>query len=487
MAKKNTNVENSKKLEKAIKSSAREILPNFLKNTDIQILMPLEATLMRSDFSKVQLNVLLSIIEKLAYKIREVVEKRKHMQAGDQLSLFDEDEFLLNEKDEKVFRIKLFYKDVGVKKSHYQELENSIKALAGLPVSIPFRSKDGKEYQLFTNFCDVYVPKNQKKNIYCIVDFKQDVAQSLLKVDFGYHYVGKLASNFFGNRSKYCERIYWLIQGYQNIGFVTITSKEFRKRYGLEKTYKNFNSIRTKILDTSVEEIKKVFSLRGCDCWFTYDLIYNGKKKIGEPDEIKFIIHKESPVVDDKGFLEKQFEMEELVGSSEFVDILKEDLHVGVQVAKRLAKQLTKDNYQAAINKAIILKAELDTGKDIKNPSKYILVSLQNFFDTFKHEEKPSVSCDPSTLWKRFIVDMCNATSPEEERETISHMAFESFDPSTTPQKTLIIRVPSKEIAIRMTSEYEKLASRLLKKHFGDGVTAKFRIPKERRNQDAAE
>ena len=162
-------------------------------------------------------------------------------------------------------------------------------------------------------------------------------------------------------------------------------------------------------------------------------------------------------------------------------------MHVGVQVSKRLAKQLTKDNDQAAINKAIILKAELDTGKDIKNPSKYILVSLQNFFDTFKHEEKPSVSCDPSTLWKRFIVDMCNATSPEEERETISHMAFESFDPSTTPKKTLIIRVPSKEIAIRMTSEYEKLASRLLKKHFGDGVTAKFRIPKERRNQDAAE
>lgn len=479
MAKKNT-IESSKKLEKAIKSSAKEILPNFFKNTDIQILMPLEATLMRSDFSKVQLSVLLSIIEKLAYKIREVVDKRKNMQAGDQLSLFEENEFLLNENDEKIFRIKLFYKDVGVNKNHYAELENSIKALAGLPISLPFRSKDGREYQLFTNFCDVYVPKGQKKNIYCIVDFKQDVAQSLLKVDFGYHYVGKLASNFFGNRSKYCERIYWLIQGYQNIGTIKISTKEFRKRYGLEKTYKNFNSIKTKILDVSRDEIKKVFALHGCDCWFTYELIFNGKKKIGEPDEIQFFIHRDS-LGDEKNYLDEQFTIEEIKSHDEFIQILKEELHVGEKTSKLLARNLTKENYQAAINKAISLKAELERGKDIKNPSRYILTSIQNFFHDFEkkckedHEEDDAKGLD---TFRAMIKEFCQGVDAKSADETISRLEFGAFE--NKPPKELTIKVPSMDIKNRIENEYREMFLRLLKKHFGPAVFVKFSVPKKK-------
>ncbi len=471
MAKKKTVTDNSKKLEKAFKTSAKEVLPNFLKNTDIQILMPLEATLMRSDFSKVQLTVLLSIIEKLAYKIREVVDKRKNMKAGDQLSLFDEKEFLLNEKDEKVFRIKLYYKDVGVNKSHYQELESSIKALAGLPISLPFRSKDGREYQLFTNFCDVYVPTNQKKNIYCIVDFKQDVAKSLLKVDFGYHYVGKHASNFFGKCSKYCERIYWLIQGYQNVGSVTISTAEFRKRYGLEKTYKNFNSIRTKILDVSRDEIKKVFILRGCDCWFTYELIYSGKKKTGEPDQIQFIIHQESPVIDDKDFLDKQLKMEELSGSAEFIDILTEDLHITAQVAKRLSRQLTKDNYQAAINKAIILKAELNSGKEIKNPSRYILTSIGNFFieysDNLKAREREKKIDSPLKKWQKILESIGKGQS-HATVEACSQIFFHSYKEDT---KELLLVT---EDITKITDEIKTIIRVKIDEYFGKDVKIKI-------------
>ncbi len=487
---KNKKVDNSKKLEKAIKSSAKEVLPDFLKNTDIQILMPLEATLMRSDFSRVQLSVLLSIIEKLANKLREVIDIRKNMQAGDQLSLFDENEFLVNEKNEKVYRIKLCYKDVGVNQNHYTELENSIKALAGLPISTPYRSEDGKEYELFTNFCDVYVPKDQKKNIYCIVDFKQDVAQSLMKVDFGYHYVGKKASKFFGNCSKYCERIYWLIQGYQNIGFVTISTSEFRKRYGLEKTYKNFNSIKTKILDVSRDEIKKVFFLRGCDCWFTYELIYNGKKKVGEPSDIKFIIHKDNPSIEEKDFLDKQLQMEEISGSAEFISILKEDLHVGEQVAKRIAQQLTKDNYQAAINKAISLKAELDSGKEIQNPSRYVIISIGNFFTEFEKKSKDTPKEDRVkgiAEWTAMISEFCKGVDAKSVNETISRMSFGGFDDTTTPKKTLTINVPSRDIQQRIENDYREMFLRMLKKHFGEGIAVKFSIPKEKEETDATE
>ena len=188
--KKKKDEKGAKKVQRAIKESAKEKIPDFLKINDIQILMPLEATSMHSDFTQIQLRVLLSLIEKLAYKLREIIEKKKTQEPGTQLCIFQDDEWNFNEKGEKIFRLRLLYKELGVDRHHYEQLENSLKALASLPISLPYKDGEGKSYQRFTNFCDVYIPENQKKNIYCLVDLKEDVANSLLKVDFGYHYVG---------------------------------------------------------------------------------------------------------------------------------------------------------------------------------------------------------------------------------------------------------------------------------------------------------
>ena len=68
--KKKKDEKGAKKVQRAIKESAKEKIPDFLKINDIQILMPLEATSMHSDFTQIQLRVLLSLIEKLAYKLR---------------------------------------------------------------------------------------------------------------------------------------------------------------------------------------------------------------------------------------------------------------------------------------------------------------------------------------------------------------------------------------------------------------------------------
>ena len=67
----------AKKVLRVVKDSTKEKVPDFLKFDDIQILMPLEATSMHSDFTQIQLRVLLSLIEKMAYKLHEIIEKKK--------------------------------------------------------------------------------------------------------------------------------------------------------------------------------------------------------------------------------------------------------------------------------------------------------------------------------------------------------------------------------------------------------------------------
>ena len=449
--KKKKDEKGAKKVQRAIKESAKEKIPDFLKINDIQILMPLEATSMHSDFTQIQLRVLLSLIEKLAYKLREIIEKKKTQEPGTQLCIFQDDEWNFNEKGEKIFRLRLLYKELGVDRHHYEQLENSLKALASLPISLPYKDGEGKSYQRFTNFCDVYIPENQKKNIYCLVDLKEDVANSLLKVDFGYHYVGKKASEFFGKTSKYCERIYWLIQSFIKFGSGRITVEEFRQRYGLEDTYKNFSSIRKKILDTTAEEIKRVYDLGACECWFEYREIYKGNKKKGEPYEIEFIIHKD----DDSTRINKQLALEERVGRDKFEEILTNGLHLPPKTVKWQLKRL------------------VDADKK-ENPMSYIITSLNDFFFFYKPTSKDVTqdTKDYRTRYAEFIAEICRISSIDDTKNIYSQMLFESYDDIN---KVLIITIPNREFGAKVT-EHGDLVTGLLGKYFGEGIEIKFNV-----------
>lgn len=465
-----------KKLARVIKKSAKEKVPDFLKSNDIQILMPLEVTLMRSDLTKIQLSVLLSLIEKLAYKLKEKItlQKLEQQQAEDnkheprQLVLWQDEEFSVNEKKEKVFRLQLYYKEVGVNRNHYDQLESSIKALSSIPVNYPIKNKDGG-YTKFTNFCDVEVPENQSRNKYCIIEFDEEVAKALTKMDFGYHYVGKKASMFFGNCSKYCERIYFLIQGYKNKGSYRLTTEEFRKRYGLENSYKNFSSVKSGILDVARDEIKRVFLLGGCECWFEYREIYRGSKTIGDPYEIEFVIHKDN----DESRIDRQLTIEESVGRERFKEILLEDLHLSIKHVEGVCKRVTDENCQAAISCALNIKLYIETGK-VENPTFYAAKSLNNFFETYQPPQKEVVSgtTDYRQKYAEYMAAICRATSIEESRDIYSRMLFDSYDDT---KKILVMKIPDKEF-IEKVREHEDFVTGMLGKYFGEGVEIKFKV-----------
>ena len=66
-------------------------------------------------------------------------------------------------------------------------------------------------------------------------------------------------------------------------------------------------------------------------------------------------------------------------------------------------------------------------------------------------------------------------------------MSFGGFDPTTTPKKTLTINVPSQDIQHRIENDYREMFLRMLKKHFGEGISIKFYIPEEKEVDDDTE
>ena len=260
-----------------------------------------------------------------------------------------------------------------------------------------------------------------------------------------------------------------LIQSFIKFGSGRITVEEFRQRYGLEDSYKNFSSIRKKILDTTAEEIKRVYDLGACECWFEYREIYKGNKKKGEPYEIEFIIHKD----DDSSRINKQLALEEKVGREKFEEILLNGLHLPPKTVKWQLKRLTDENCQAAISKALVIKSYVDADKK-ENPMSYIITSLNDFFENYKPTSKEVTqdTKDYRTRYAEFIAEICRISSIDDTKNIYSQMLFESYDDIN---KVLIITIPNREFGAKVT-EHGDLVTGLLGKYFGEGIEIKFNV-----------
>ena len=68
---------NERKLKRAVKNATKVEVPEELRNGDLQILMPFVVSSMNSDFSKIQLDVILSIIEKIGMTLRDILDQKK--------------------------------------------------------------------------------------------------------------------------------------------------------------------------------------------------------------------------------------------------------------------------------------------------------------------------------------------------------------------------------------------------------------------------
>jgi len=328
------------------------------------LLQPIAVTMMRHDYSLIQIRILVTIVEYMQTKLHKILNKDKM-----EPEIFSDVELDIDGRLE----IKTMFKTLGVDPNHYPQLRQSLKMLAAIPVEIPYKTVDGRSYLKVTNLCDVYIPEDAGVyEKYAVLKIDRTVAKRLVSLDLGYHKLGKQI--VFACRNRYTQRIYMFIGSWLDKGTTRIKTAEFRKMLRLETNYKKFSDFTRRVLEPAKEELQSLAENGFCDCYFDYEKRYNQGQRGGEPDELVFHIHRP------KGRLNQQLKDVSEMQRGQFADMLVRYFGFDQSVAKKMSERVTPTNYEEAVTKLLDLRVRLRNDLTIHDRAAYTYRVLDNLF-----------------------------------------------------------------------------------------------------------
>ena len=356
-----TTVSKPKKGAKAQKAPVKRGISDELIPIEEEtwLLQPIAVTMMRHDYSLIQVRILVSIVESLQSILHGILNNKR----SPQLDLFKTKEL---DEDGRM-PIKLPFKELGVDPNHYPQLRTSLKMLAAIPVEIPYKTSEGRKYTKATNLCDVYIPEDRSYNKYAILKLDRSVAERLVSLDFGYHRLGKQI--VFACKNRYTQRIYMFIESWVDKGRTVIKTLEFRKMLRLESNYKKFSDFCRRVLEPAKQELKELADKGFCDCYFDYEKKYDHGQRGGEPDELVFQIFRAKNKMDAQ--LEQMNEMQR----RQFQQMLIQYFDFTQPNAKSMAERITAELYPLAMQKLMDLRQRFNTTY-VKDKAAYTFKSL---------------------------------------------------------------------------------------------------------------
>lgn len=356
-----TTVSKPKKGAKAQKAPVKRGISDELIPIEEEtwLLQPIAVTMMRHDYSLIQVRILVSIVESLQSILHGILNNKR----SPQLDLFKTKEL---DEDGRM-PIKLPFKELGVDPNHYPQLRTSLKMLAAIPVEIPYKTSEGRKYTKATNLCDVYIPEDRSYNKYAILKLDRSVAERLVSLDFGYHRLGKQI--VFACKNRYTQRIYMFIESWVDKGRTVIKTLEFRKMLRLENNYKKFSDFCRRVLEPAKQELKELADKGFCDCYFDYEKKYDHGQRGGEPDELVFQIFRAKNKMDAQ--LEQMNEMQR----RQFQQMLIQYFDFTQPNAKSMAERITAEFYPLAMQKLMDLRQRFNTTY-VKDKAAYTFKSL---------------------------------------------------------------------------------------------------------------
>ena len=356
-----TTVSKPKKGAKAQKAPVKRGISDELIPIEEEtwLLQPIAVTMMRHDYSLIQVRILVSIVESLQSILHGILNNKR----SPQLDLFKTKEL---DEDGRM-PIKLPFKELGVDPNHYPQLRTSLKMLAAIPVEIPYKTSEGRKYTKATNLCDVYIPEDRSYNKYAILKLDRSVAERLVSLDFGYHRLGKQI--VFACKNRYTQRIYMFIESWVDKGRTVIKTLEFRKMLRLENNYKKFSDFCRRVLEPAKQELKELADKGFCDCYFDYEKKYDHGQRGGEPDELVFQIFRAKNKMDAQ--LEQMNEMQR----RQFQQMLIQYFDFTQSNAKSMAERITAELYPLAMQKLMDLRQRFNTTY-VKDKAAYTFKSL---------------------------------------------------------------------------------------------------------------
>lgn len=332
------------------------------------LLQPIAVTMMRHDYSLIQIRILVSVVESLQTILHRILNKK----TAHEMSLFQTDEL---DQDGKL-PVKLPFKELGVDPNHYPQLRNSLKMLASIPIEIPYKTAEGRKYTKYTNLCDVYIPDDHSYNKYAVLKIDRDVAERLVSVDtLGYQKLGKQI--VFACKNRYTQRIYMFIESWLQQGRAIIKTLEFRKMLRLENNYRKFSDFCRRVLEPAKTELKELADKGYCDCYFEYDKKYDRGQRGGEPDELIFNIFRPD------NELNNQLKQATEAQRRTFAQTLVRYFGFTLANADKLADRVTADTYSEAMQKLFDLRQRFQT-TTVKDKAAYTFKSIDQLLKGYE-------------------------------------------------------------------------------------------------------
>jgi hypothetical protein len=328
------------------------------------LLQPIAVTMMRHDYSLIQIRILVTIVEYMQSKLHKMLNKERL-----QPEIFSDAEL---DNDGRL-EIKTLFKTLGVDPNHYPQLRQSLKMLAAIPVEIPYKTADGRHYQKVTNLCDVYIPEDEGiYEKYAVLKIDRTVAKRLVSLDLGYHRLGKQI--VFACKNRYTQRIYMFIESWLDKGGTVIKTIDFRKMLRLESNYKKFSDFTRRVLEPAKAELESLAENGFCDCYFDYSKRYCHGQRGGEPDELVFKIYRP------KNKLNQQLKDVTEMQKKQFANMLVRYFGFDIALANKMCERITAENYQDAVSKLVDLRSRLNNNLTINDRAAYTYRALDNLF-----------------------------------------------------------------------------------------------------------
>lgn len=165
-------------------------------------------------------------------------------------------------------KIKIPLSEISTRASSYRDVKQSIRDLAAVVVSVPYKDETGKGMQRITGLLRADVPDHATYNSTIDVEIERKVADVLIRIDknddnipinfTSYYYETVLSA-----RSVYTPRLYPLIASWAKKGAFTIGMDELKNILSIPDKYPRFYDFKKNVLEPVQNDI-----FEKAHCWF---------------------------------------------------------------------------------------------------------------------------------------------------------------------------------------------------------------------------
>lgn len=490
------------KKEKVKESIEKAITRNIPLDNIKWISQPLSITMMRADLSSMQVNLVVEMVDKFQDKIMEQIKKDEEERRKTP-TLFSEDEL---QQERYVVRFSL--SDLNVRPDAYDELAKAAKALQSMQIVMPVAKPDGSvNTDIFSLFSRISIPmlpgeygyKGGKRRAgYIEMTMDKDAFNDVMRV--GRQYTKYIKSVTRNRKCSYTSRLYMFISTYKTFGRWTISYMEFHKTLGFSyddekgKTvflkYKLFSDVKRRVLDPSMDELKKMSEEGASDCYFEYEPIFPHGKARGLPEKLCFTIYSSD--------IGKELTVESRK-TAEHIQIekyLKKELLQTPTNCQKLMNLVTDENRTGFQNKMKYLKDFCSDPKNkVDNIRSYAWHSLKDYLDSHQPEVVEIIPEEPKNISQQEkaekVAQKPDVTLNDEDqkkwehflslaKEKVSNNEFKTWFMNMTPVSfegnTLVVQVPSQFFYEYLEAKYVEVIRDAIYTSFGEGAKLMYNV-----------